>query len=80
MSDKLHIIPADLREEIMRRLVRTEREEFLARGMRSRDEARKTGGYVSVTAVLANLEKRLLNAKAEAKQKIGAAAKTKSRK
>ena len=71
------VVVQSIRESIERR---QSQQAFVARGLSARDEARKTGDYISAATVLANLERRLLKAKAAAKQKTGAAAKTKSRK
>ena len=72
-----NFVVQSIRESIERR---QSEKAFVARGLRARDEARKTGDYISATTVLANLEKKLLKAKAAAKRKTSAAAKTKSRK
>jgi hypothetical protein len=41
--------------------------EFLARGMASRDEARRSGRYVSAAAVLSELDRRLKRSEARSK-------------
>ena len=46
---------------------RQARREFIARGLRSRAEARRTGRYVKSDAVIGRLEKMLAHAKASAK-------------
>jgi predicted transcriptional regulator len=53
-----------IRESIERRQAQRE---FIARGLRSRDEARRTGKYVKSDAVIGRLEKRLARAKSSAK-------------
>ena len=53
-----------IRENIARRQLRNE---FIARGLASREHARETGRYVSADAVLGNLEKKLATAKAAGK-------------
>jgi len=53
-----------IRESIERRQAQRE---FIARGLRSRDEARRTGKYVKSDAVIGRLEKRLARTKASAK-------------
>jgi len=42
---------------------RQARREFIARGLRSRDEARRTGNYVNADVVIGRLEKMLARAK-----------------
>ena len=54
-------VEQSIRESIERRQLQGE---FIARGLRSRDEARQTGKYVSSDAVLRRLENRLTSAKA----------------
>ena len=54
-------VEQSIRESIERRQLQGE---FIARGLRSRDEARQTGKYVSSGAVLERLENRLTSAKA----------------
>lgn len=49
-----------IRESIVRR---QSQQAFIARGLRSRDEARQTGKYVSADAVIGRLEKMLTAAK-----------------
>jgi predicted transcriptional regulator len=46
---------------------RKAQDEFIARGLASRDKARRSGTYVSSGAVLKKLESRLTKAKAKAK-------------
>jgi predicted transcriptional regulator len=53
-----------IRESVARRQARRE---FIARGLRSGDEARRTGQYVKSEAVIGRLEKMLARAKASAK-------------
>ena len=53
-----------IRESVERRQAQRE---FIARGLRSRDDARRTGAYVSSDAVIGRLEKMLARAKAPAK-------------
>jgi len=59
-------VEQSIRESIERR--RAQRE-FIARGLRSRDEARRTGSYVKSEAVIGRLEKMLTRAKAAAKRR-----------
>ena len=54
-------VEESIRENIARRQLRGE---FIARGLSSREHARKTGVYVSADAVLGRLEKMLASAKA----------------
>lgn len=49
-------VEQSIRESIGRRQVQ---QEFIARGLRSRDDARQTGKYVSADAVVGRLEKML---------------------
>lgn len=49
--------------------LRQQREEFIARGLASRDKAKKTGVYYEVTDVLKELGTMLAQAKAGAKAK-----------
>jgi len=49
-------VESSIREKVGRRRVQ---EEFVARGLRSLDEARATGVYVDADFVLANLERKL---------------------
>jgi predicted transcriptional regulator len=53
-------VEQSIREGIERRQVR---QEFIARGLRSRDEARQTGKYASADAVIGRLERMLATAK-----------------
>ncbi len=53
-----------IRESIERRQAQRE---FIARGLRSRDEARRTGKYVNSESVIGRLEKMLARAKTSAK-------------
>ena len=54
-------VEQSIRESIERRQLQRE---FIARGLRSGDEARRTGKYVSSGAVIGRLEKMLASAKA----------------
>ena len=54
-------VEQSIREGIERRQLQGE---FIARGLRSRDEARRSGKYASSEAVLRQLENRLAAAKA----------------
>lgn len=56
-------VESSIREKVERRRVN---EEFIARGLRSRDEARQTGDYVDADVVLANLERKLDAARVQA--------------
>lgn len=49
-------VETSIREKVERRRVH---EEFIARGLRSRDHARQTGNYVDADVVLANLQRKL---------------------
>jgi predicted transcriptional regulator len=49
-------VETSIREKVERRRVH---EEFIARGLRSRDQARQTGDYVDAEVVLANLQRKL---------------------
>jgi len=51
-----------IRDSIGRRQVQ---QEFIARGLRSRDEARQSGKYVAADAVIGRLEQMLASAKGE---------------
>ena len=55
-----------IRESIERRQAQRE---FIARGSRSRDEARRTGKYVKSDTVIGRLEKMLVRAKASAESR-----------
>ena len=48
---------------------RTMQQEFVARGLAARDEARQTGKYVSADAVLAGLDKTLARSRKTATRK-----------
>jgi Arc/MetJ-type ribon-helix-helix transcriptional regulator len=50
-----------VRASVARRRVQTE---FVARGLRARDEAQRTGDYVDADQVLAGLQRKLDNARA----------------
>lgn len=54
-------VEQSIRDSIERR---QRQRQFLARGLASRDEAARTGGYVSSDAMLARLEQMLAKAKA----------------
>jgi len=49
-------VKASVRASVERRRVRAE---FIARGLRSRDEARRTGQYVDVDVAVAGLQRKL---------------------
>lgn len=51
-----------IRESVARR---QHQQEFIARGLRSRDEARENGQYVAADSVIEKLEHMLTNAKAQ---------------
>ena len=53
-------VEQSIRESIGRRQVQ---QEFIARGLRSRDNARQTGKYASADAVIGRLEQMLATAK-----------------
>jgi hypothetical protein len=55
-------VEESVRENIERRKAR---EEFIARGLKSRENARRSGKYTSSSAVVRNLEARLAKAKAK---------------
>jgi len=57
-------VEQSIRESIERRMAQRE---FIARGLRSRDEASRTGAYVAADVVVDRLEKMLVRAKASAK-------------
>ena len=57
-------VEQSIRESIARRLAQGE---FIARGLASRDEAKRTGTHVSADAVTGRLEKMLDRAKASRK-------------
>lgn len=59
-------VEQSIRESIERRQARRE---FIARGLQSRDDARRTGRYVKSEVVLGRLEKMLDRAKSAAKNK-----------
>ena len=54
-------VEQSIRENVERRRFQ---QAFIARGLRSRDEARQTGRYVSADAVIGRLEKMLASVKA----------------
>jgi len=54
-------VEAAVRESVARRRVQAE---FIARGLRSRDEARRTGQYVDADVVLKHLQRKLDTARA----------------
>ena len=49
--------------------LRAMQQEFVARGLAARDEARSTGNYVSVEVLLAGLDKSLAKARKAASRK-----------
>ena len=57
-------VEQSIRESIERRLAQSE---FVARGLRSREDARRTGKYVDSDAVINRLQKMLTRAKTSAK-------------
>jgi predicted transcriptional regulator len=59
-------VEQSIRESIERRQAQRE---FIARGLRSRDEARRTGRYVKADTVIARLEKMLARAKVSAQRR-----------
>ena len=62
-------IEASVRETILRRRVRAE---FLARGLASREEAKRTGAYVDAEVVHAQLAKKLAEARTKLQKKARA--------
>lgn len=54
-------VEQSIRENIERRLVQ---QEFIARGLRSGDNARRTGNYIDAADVVTKLEQMLTTAKA----------------
>jgi hypothetical protein len=54
-------VEASVRASVERRRVQAE---FIARGLRSRDEARRTGQYVDADVVVAGLQRKLDTARA----------------
>jgi predicted transcriptional regulator len=54
-------VEAAVRDSVARRRVQVE---FIARGLRSRDEARRTGEYVDADVVLEHLQRKLDSARA----------------
>lgn len=59
-------VEASVRAGVERRRVQAE---FIARGLRSRDEARRTGDYVDADVVLAGLQRKLDAARAQVAKK-----------
>ncbi len=57
-------VAQSIRDSVDRRVAQRE---FIARGLASRDEAQRTGRYVSATAVIGRLEKMLARAKVSRK-------------
>ena len=55
-------VEASIRAGVERRRVQTE---FIARGLRSRDDARRTGEYVDADVVLEGLQRKLDTARAQ---------------
>lgn len=62
-------IEASVRETIQRRRVRAE---FIARGLASREEAKRTGAYVDADAVHAELARKLARARTRLRKKARA--------
>lgn len=54
-------VEASVRASVERRRVQAE---FIARGLRSRDEARRTGQYIDADVVVASLQRKLETARA----------------
>lgn len=61
-------VEASVRAGVERRRVQAE---FIARGLRSRDEARRTGDYIEADDVVAALQTRLDSARARSAKKRG---------
>jgi predicted transcriptional regulator len=59
-----NFVEQSIRESIERRLTQSA---FIARGLRSRDEARRTGTYVNADVVIKHLGRMLARAKTSAK-------------
>jgi predicted transcriptional regulator len=59
-------VERSIRDQVERRLAERE---FVARGLRSRDDARKSGRYVPAAKVLSRLERMLARARREARKK-----------
>jgi hypothetical protein len=59
-------VEASVRASVERRRVQAE---FIARGLRSRDEARRTGDYVDADVVLDGLQRKLEAARAQMARK-----------
>lgn len=59
-------VEASVRASVEHRRVQSE---FIARGLRSRNEARRTGDYVDADAVLGKLQRRLDTARKQLAQK-----------
>lgn len=66
-------IEASVRETIERRRTRAE---FIARGLASRDEARRTGVYIDAAAVHAELAEQLTKARAKLQKKASGRVRT----
>lgn len=62
-------IEASVRETILRRRVRAE---FIARGLASREEAKRTGAYVDAEVVHAQLAEKLAQARTKLQKKARA--------
>lgn len=60
-------VEACVRSQVARRQLQAE---FIARGLRSRDEARRTGEYADADAVVAALEHKLDAARAGVKSRV----------
>ncbi len=63
------LIEASVRETIQRRRVRAE---FIARGLASREHAKRTGGYIDADAVHAELGEKLARARTRLQKKARA--------
>lgn len=59
-------VETSIREKVERRRVH---EEFIARGLRSRDQARLTGDYVDADVVVAKLQRKLDAARSQVAKK-----------
>jgi hypothetical protein len=59
-------VETSIREKVERRRVH---EEFIARGLRSRDQARQTDDYVDADVVVANLQRKLDAARSQVAKK-----------
>jgi hypothetical protein len=59
-------VEASVRSAVERRRIQTE---FIARGLRSRDEARRTGEYIDADVVIAGLQHKLDVAREQLKKR-----------